>query len=163
MNPRAQPWGTVQIRLIAEGRPAHCEWHHSIGWDPRLYKKEKARRPLDSSLFASCFSIFMCVYCVYVHVCMCVGRKTLLCAYVHLYMDCACPKVDAGITPTTLLPYSLKQLLSVKPRAPQYHWFCQLALGIFHQYLCEAGTAGELLCTYLSLPNILSPSSLHIQ
>lgn len=34
-------WGIILIRLTEVGRPTHCGWHHSLGWDLGLHKKEK--------------------------------------------------------------------------------------------------------------------------
>lgn len=75
---------------------------------------------------------------------MCVGRHL----YVHM---CICMwivhvlRLMLGI----LLNHSSTLFIEagslIKPRAPQYSWFCQLALGIFYLNLCEAGIAGELL------------------
>lgn len=32
----------ILIMLLVVGRPAHYEWHHSLGWNPGLYKRRKS-------------------------------------------------------------------------------------------------------------------------
>lgn len=36
-RPLGVPVGIILTRFIEAGRPAHCEWYHSLSWDPVLY------------------------------------------------------------------------------------------------------------------------------
>jgi hypothetical protein len=31
----------LSCRLLEEGRAIHCGWHHSLSWNPELYKERK--------------------------------------------------------------------------------------------------------------------------